>query len=132
MAKDKLEKDLWDELVIVAQCECGDIRKITYGKLVELLKRHKIKLPNLNAPLRAIESFCIRKDMPSLTALVVREDTGFPGKGFGKAIKEFDWNLRADNFPTKVSTRWYKEYVQSVYCYEREYGYGKYSRDDYC
>jgi len=67
-------KKLWSILIALKE-------PITYKKLHELSGYH---WRALRFPLSVIQNYCIRKNLPPLTILVVNEKTGLPGGGSGK------------------------------------------------
>ncbi len=70
---------------------------LTYERLSQLIGVPSRGLGNF---LGHIQSYCMKKDLPALTSIVVHKDTGLPGYGFAAAdnvpkaqadVYKYDW-----------------------------------------
>ena len=75
------------KIILPILIECAKSRKtLTYTELNDKLKDKVAKQKNQRTIGRRVEwirCFTDPKDLPNLTSLVIRDDTGKPGEGFG-------------------------------------------------
>lgn len=88
---------IWSVLALAAR----NRQVLTYDILSELIGVPRQGLGQLLEP---IQSYCLVHNLPPLTILVVRRDTGLPGSGFSAAsdipptqmrVFEHDWSHQA-------------------------------------
>jgi hypothetical protein len=86
---------IWAVLAWAARCR----QNLTYGQLAQATGAFT---PGLGDFLEPIQSYCIINELPPLTVLVVRQESGMPGPGFTGAtakdlaeaqarVLDFDW-----------------------------------------
>src|SRR4051812_44790690 len=82
MKREERVAQLWSLLVLAA----SNRQILTYGLVAKLIGAPTAAL---GAWLEPIQSYCLIKGLPALTALVVSGSTGEPGEGFvGYAVKD--------------------------------------------
>lgn len=91
---------IWSVLVLAAR----NRQVLTYDMLSELVGVPRQGLGQLLEP---IQSYCLLHNIPPLTILVVRQDTGLPGSGFTAAsdvpatqVRVFEHDWRRQPCPT--------------------------------
>jgi hypothetical protein len=102
---------IWAVLALAAK----NRQILTYDLLAKLTGVPRQGLGRLLEP---IQSYCLLNELPPLTILVVRQDSGLPGQGFIAAediprtqqeVFNFDWLAHgapsADNFEQAVAQR---------------------------
>lgn len=80
---------------------------LTYGDLAEAIGFTSGRV--MRIPLSVIQTFCLERDLPPLTSIVVNKGTGLPGTGFiawsgeldeaHRRVFDFDWSLVPAPFP---------------------------------
>ncbi len=96
---------IWSVLALAAR----NRQSLTYGMLSRLIG---VPAAGLGKLLEPIQSYCILKELPPLTLLVVQKKTGLPGSGFVGAkaadyardqmqIFEYDWLKYGNPQPEK-------------------------------
>ena len=93
MTREQRAAQLWSLLALAAT----NRQVLTYNLVAKLTG---VVRPSIGDFLRPIQQYCVEKNMPPLTALVVSEETGLPGEGFIAAsnvpaaqmrVFEYDW-----------------------------------------
>ncbi|MFN7123080.1 MAG: hypothetical protein ACK4NM_13720 [Hydrogenophaga sp.] len=85
-------------------------QNMTYSQLTQLTGAFT---GGLGALLEPIQSYCLTKDLPPLTVLVVKQETGLPGSGFTGAsahdlgaaqakVFNFDWLSHGNPGPEEL------------------------------
>lgn len=86
-------QQLWSILVIAAQCR----RTLTYGMIAKAIGAPPVAVGGFLAP---VQAYCMQRQLPALTSLVVDAESGVPGSGFIAAVDvpaaqanvfKFDW-----------------------------------------
>lgn len=72
-------------------------QSITYGQLGKLIG---VPTAGLGQLLEPVQSYCILKQLPPLTVLVVQQDSGLPGPGFTGASASDFARAQAEVFST--------------------------------
>jgi hypothetical protein len=80
MTKSERASQIWAVLAWAAK----NRQMLTYGILSKLIGVPRAGLGQLLEP---IQSYCLLKELPPLTILVVQQDSGLPGPGFTGANK---------------------------------------------
>lgn len=75
MTKYERAQQLWSILVLAAR----NRQVLNYG-IIE--KATGLVRPSIGQMLSPIQNYCLNKDLPPLTILVVRDKSGIPGDGF--------------------------------------------------
>jgi hypothetical protein len=75
MTKYERAQQLWSILVLAAK----NRQVLTYG-IIE--KATGLVRPSIGGMLSPIQNYCMNRDLPPLTILVVKDKSGMPGDGF--------------------------------------------------
>jgi hypothetical protein len=93
MTKYERAQQLWSILVLAAK----NRQVLTYG-IIE--KATGLVRPSIGQMLSPIQNYCLNRDLPPLTILVVQDKSGMPGDGFiagadipkaQQAVFGYDW-----------------------------------------
>ncbi len=106
MTRSERASQIWAVLAWAAK----NRQMLTYGLLSKLIS---VPTAGLGQLLEPIQSYCLLKELPSLTILVVQQDSGLPGIGFtgvneaeyAKAymdVYEYDWLAHGNPQPEKL------------------------------
>lgn len=100
----QLAYKIWPKLMILAEHR----QTTTYKDLGALLGVTGQALRSLGYPLDPIRYYCLQHDLPPLSALVVRKDSGLPGSGADAdemdidQVYAFNWRGRSPIIPSKA------------------------------
>ena len=75
MTREERAQQLWSVLALAAT----NRQVLTYDIVARLAG---VVRPSIGDFLRPIQQYCIENNLPALTSIVVREQTGLPGEGF--------------------------------------------------
>jgi hypothetical protein len=93
MTKYERAQQLWSVLVLAAR----NRQVLTYGIIQQATG---LVRPSIGKMLEPIQAYCLKKERPPLTILVVKDESGIPGDGFIAAkdipraqqeVFAFDW-----------------------------------------
>ena len=98
----QLAHQIWPKLIILAERRAT----ITYKELGEPFGITGQALQNFDRILAPIKYYCLRNNLPVLSALVVRKDSGLPGSGAEAddtdiaAVFAYNWRSRSPLIPS--------------------------------
>ncbi len=106
MTKSERASQIWAVLAWAAK----NRQTLTYELLSKLIRVPRVGLGQLLEP---IQSYCLLKELPPLTILVVQQDSGLPGIGFTGAnaaeyakaymdVYKYDWLEHGNPEPEKL------------------------------
>jgi hypothetical protein len=100
----QLAYKIWPKLMILAERRST----ITYTDLGKPLGMHGQALQSFDRILNPIRHYCLQHDLPPLSALVVRKDSGLPGSGVEAdemdidRVYAYNWRGRSPIIPSEA------------------------------
>ena len=109
MTRSERAMQIWFILIAAAH----NRQTLTYGLIAEHLEMGGAGV--LSQTLDLIHSHCVANDLPSITCLVVNQETGIPGAGYDTESGESGLHaLREEVF----RTNWYAKYPAQIKDFE--------------